>query len=887
MKDPRPMTTWSRRQTLGALALAGASAIPLSWAASQTLLQPETPAPGDYMSKALRKRVEQLKHDVAAAPTTLATARARSEVLYAWMNAMSLTGQYLHPDIPQLITSMNAPGFPQTGERARNRMLAALDQYVRTLSALEKNPKLTGTVSAKTEGPWYVDSYVQFEQTYTVGEAPLRVGGGIVIPNHFYFAFADLQATDPHADNYLTCRTSNPAVRIVRDTFPIAGMFSTGLGVGEMPRVFFRIAEGELAPGETVTVTYGDRSGGSNGLQLFQVSNSGVRFPFWVMTEKDGLLLTPREVTTPLLGGPVASVRGFNPSIVRAGEPFELSVRAEDRFRNLATGGAPAWTVLLDGKPFREIPASANTITVLRDVKIADLGVHRFQIVSADGRYRGESAPVLVEADPTDRIFWGETHGHCGFSEGMGLVDAYFEFARDESRLDFVSLTEHDLWMDASEWAQMRAAARKFDAPGEFITYLGYEWTVLSAYGGHHNVIFRNLDGVQPVPSQLYPALPDLYRGLRKHYAPKDVLVIPHAHMTADATQNDRQLEPVVEIVSEHGVFEWLGKRYLANGWQLGFVGGGDDHLGHPGYKMRPLGRFYFDGTGGLAAVNAPTKDRNVLFDAIKDRRTYATTSDRIILKAALNGTRMGAVAPSAPRRVVEGVVHGTGSVQSITLVKNGKDLQSRNFETAEGGDGDMVEVDFWSTSEPAKLLEGSRSERVWTGTIKVAGAKVEGAFSPQVEALNYLSEWVRPQPGAADTIAFRLTTRGYAKAVRLRLSGDVAKAHVEVSLALAGGANGVHAADVPAPGKAAELTVPLPRPATGEPPSSAADDLITVRRIRPATERDRTFRFEDAEGPKDGDNYYVRVVQADGACAWSSPWWIGAVRAPRQAIKK
>ncbi|MCW5759680.1 MAG: DUF3604 domain-containing protein [Phenylobacterium sp.] len=881
------MTIWSRRQTLGALALAGASTIPLGWAASQTLLQPETPAPGDYMSRSLRKRVEQLKRDVALAPTTVATTRARTEVLYAWMNAMSLTGQYLHPDIPQLITTMNAPGFPETGERARDRMLAALDQYIRTLTALEKNPKLTGTVSAKTEGPWYVDSYVQFEQTYTVGEAPLTAGGGIVIPNHFYFTFADLQATDPHADNYISCRTSNPAVRIVRDTVPIAGMFSTGLGVGEMPRVFFRIAEGELAPGDTVTVTYGDRSGGSKGLLLFQVSNSGVRFPFWVMTGKDGLLLTPREVTTPLLGGPAASVRGFNPSIVKPNEPFELSVRTEDRFRNLATGGAPAWKVLLDGKPFREIPASANAITVLRDVKVADLGVHRFQIVSADGRFRGESAPVRVEADPTDRIYWGETHGHCGFSEGMGLADAYFEFARDESRLDFVSLTEHDLWMDASEWEQMRTAARKFDAPGRFITYMGYEWTVLSAYGGHHNVIFRNLDGVQPVPSQLFPALPDLYRGLRKHYAPKDVLVIPHAHMTADATQNDAALEPVVEIVSEHGIFEWLGKRYLANGWQLGFVGGGDDHLGHPGYKMRPLGRFYFDGTGGLAAVSAPAKDRNVLFDAIKDRRTYATTSDRIILKAALNGARMGAVTPSAARRVVEGLVHGTGPIQSITLVKNGKDLASRNFEAPDGaGDGNMVEVGFWSTSEPAKPLQGSRTERVWTGTIKVTGAKLEGAFSPQVEALNYLSEWVRPQPGAADTITFRLTTRGYAKAVRLKLSGDLSKARIQVSLALADGTDAVHAADVPPPGQARDLTIPLPVAARGAAPSSASDDMISVRQVRPATERDRTFRFEDAEGPKDGDNYYVRVVQADGAGAWSSPWWVGA--APkRPAIRK
>lgn len=874
------MISLNRRRTLQVLLATGAAAAPLGWAAAQTLMKPEAPAPGDYMSRALRRRVETLKTDVAAKPSDLTDVRPRSAVLYDWMNALSMTGLFLHPDLPSVITGVNAPGFANTGERARARSLAALDQFVRTLTALEKNPKLVGTVSAKTDGPWYVDSYVQFEQTYTVGEAPIRVGGGVVLPNHFYFSFAELQATDPHGDNYVSCRTSKPGVKLVRETYPIAGMFSTSLGIGEMPRVFFEVTEGELAPGDTVTVTYGDRSRGGKGLQLFQVSNTAVRFPFWILTETDGLLLTPVEANQPLLGGPAGGVHGFAPSVVGVNEPFEVSIRTEDRFRNLATGGAPAWTVKLDGKDFRKVPASAEAITVLKDVRIATPGVHRFDIVSEDGRFIGEANPVLVEPDPKERIYWGETHGHCGFSEGMGTVDGYFEFARDESRLDFVSLTEHDLWMDAREWEQIREGARKYDQPGKFITYMGYEWTVLAAYGGHHNVIFRNLDKVEPVPSQLYPALPDLYRGLRKHYPPKDVLVIPHAHMTADATQNDGALEPVVEIVSEHGAFEWLGRRYLANGFHLGFVGAGDDHLGHPGYKMRPIGRFYFDGTGGVAAVMAPKKERDTLFDAIKQRRTYATTSDRIILKASLNSAQMGAALPSAAQRKIEGVVHGTAPIQAITLVKNGKDHTTRAFDAPDSsGAGNLVEVEFWSTSEPAALLQPSRAGRPWVGTIKVTGAKIEAAYSPQVEALNYLSEWVRPQPGAEDTITFRVATRGFAKSVRLKLTGDLSAAKVEVTLTQANATILKETLAVPAPGAAPRRLAVKPAFNAGgtTTASSASDDSITVRQIRPAVERDRTFVFEDAEAPKDGDTYYVRVMQADGAGAWSSPWRVGS----------
>lgn len=876
------MITWSRRNTLRALFAAGASTVPITWAAAETLREQGRPAPGDFMSRSLRKRVEALKAGVAAKPSDDANFKERALTLYDWMNALALRGLYLHPDIPQLITTVNAPGFLKTGERARRGNLAALDQHVRTLGALEANPDLCGKVTAKVEEPMVADTHVEFRQTYTVGDAPIRAGGGMVLPNHFYFSFAELQTTDPKADNYVSLTVSNPSVRFVADTYPIAGMFSMSLGIGETPRVFFRITEGELRKGDTMTVTYGDRSKGSKGLRLIQVSNSAVHFPLWLLTEEKGILLTPREAVIAVSGGPAAAVHGFVPSVVGVGESFTLSVRTEDKFRNLATGGAPGWTVTLNGRPFRTIPASANPITVLSDVRIDKPGVYRFAFVSADGKLTGSSDPVLVEVDPKERIFWGETHGHCGFSEGMGKVDDYFKFARDESRLDFVSLTEHDLWLDASEWEEMRRAAKKFNAPGKFVTYLGYEWTVTAAYGGHHNVIFRNLDGVEPVASQLHPALPDLYRGLRQRYATKDVMVIPHAHMTADATQNDKELEPLVEIASEHGIFEWLGRRYLANGFQLGFVGASDDHLGHPGYKMRPVGQFYFDGPGGLAGVYAPSKDRNVIFDAMKSRRTYATTQDRIILRTRLNGRHMGEVVPTAATRIIEGVVHGTGPIQSITLVKNGKDHQTQNFE-ASGGEGteNIVEVRFESTSEPLELLQPSRGERVWAGKLTVVGASILGVSSPQVEALNHLSEWVRPNPADPNSVDFRLTTRGYSKAVRLRLAGDPTAAKIEVTLTGRSAPQGVKTLQTPAPG-AAPFTLVAPDKIETQDRLAASgvfNDTISVRQIRPAVQLDREFRFVETGPPQVGDNYYVRVVQADGACAWSSPGWVGAVR--------
>ena len=39
---------------------------------------------------------------------------------------------------------------------------------------------------------------------------------------------------------------------------------------------------------------------------------------------------------------------------------------------------------------------------------------------SADGKLEATSNAVWVREDADRRIYWGETHSHCGFGEGMG-----------------------------------------------------------------------------------------------------------------------------------------------------------------------------------------------------------------------------------------------------------------------------------------------------------------------------------------------------------------------------------------------------------------------------------------------------------------------------------
>jgi hypothetical protein len=64
----------------------------------------------------------------------------------------------------------------------------------------------------------------------------------------------------------------------------------------------------------------------------------------------------------------------------------------------------------------------------------------------------------------------------------------------------------------------------------------------------------------------------------------------------------------------------------------------------------------------------------------------------------------------------------------------------------------------------------------------------------------------------------------------------------------------------------------------THEAPIDSYVDSVRLRRIVTDGERVIEFSVTDS-GDRQGDYYFVRVVQANDAIAWSSPVWIGGHR--------
>ena len=352
-------------------------------------------------------------------------------------------------------------------------------------------------------------------------------------------------------------------------------------------------------------------------------------------------------------------------------------------------------------------------------------------------------------------------------------------WAKEDAALDYVTHSEHDIWMDDAEWQILIDNVKKY-SDSNFIAFLGYEWTRSKFLGGHHNVIFRTAEGRERVPAQLFGTLSQLYRGLHEHHDPNDVVVIPHAHQPGNYRLSDPDLEHLVEIMSQHGTFEWYGQKYLEHGHEVGFTAASDNHLSQPGYTAPKAGGL--SQRGGLGALIATEKTRDSLFDAMKNINAYATTGDRIIVDFNVNGVQMGKRTPFTPERTIKGRVVAAWPIAEIFVIKNGDTLWHRDYVTAKGeqkSSEGTFKLSFGSASHPHHEHDNPRGWKQWAGTLKVDGATLVSATA--VDFTNTQSQNLSVD--SDDEVSFSTLTRGDESSIDLKLSDISSDATLTIAL--------------------------------------------------------------------------------------------------------
>lgn len=745
------------------------------------------------------------------------------------------------------------------------------------------DPTLLGTFSVSPQGSFEVASYQTFELTVELGVFGMDDKGSVRFVFHGAKDYSEPQAKDPTAPGYVTARTSSgKALAVVWHPFLSERPWFNTLEV--------QLIEGGLAPGDKIFVTLGDTSGGSPGFRMQTYCQDEFKFRAMINAFSTQQF-TPLPEMPQITVGPTVphGLVAVLPTSRQVGEPFRLSVKAEDIWGN------PTDQTGLDLKldaslPVTGLPANvrleAGTFaTVLEDLAPQEAGDLTITATCEATGMTCTSNPMRVVNQRDHGQFWGDMHGQSGETIGTNTAWRYFEFARDKAFLDVCSHQGNDIQISDAFWAELNDVTAEFDAPGRFLAIPGYEWSGNSSVGGDRNVWFRSEGEVirrahrALVEDTTHPET-DCYtaQALFDELVASGVDVAVGAHCGgryADINvAHDGRVENSVEIHSAWGTFEWILQDAFDNGYRVGIVGHSDGHKGRPGASYP--GQSFFTSKGGYTCYLMPELTRDALFEAMRRRHHYGTTGTRLYMDVQAEFDAAARVYHRDP------AVFGAVDFEEKQLADMGDIVQpapgtgQATLRVDVTGSAPIERVDILDAGEVIETLRpnapdaASRRLRViwrgakyrgrgrnmpWHGTVSVTGNDVAS-----VTPVNFWGPEIQPSLLSPNSVQFEGLTAGNLQGLDLMLNQagtgtltfSTAQTQFDLDLANLTGTK-EHVQHV--------------------------DGLDADVRISPLHENRNSHSVkEEVVLPLDAKRerrIYVRVTQTDGHQAWSSPIYL------------
>lgn len=330
---------------------------------------------------------------------------------------------------------------------------------------------------------------------------------------------------------------------------------------------------------------------------------------------------------------------------------------------------------------------------------------------------------LLASASAQATAYFGDLHAHSALSDdATNPPDAFFRVARDVAALDFVVLSDHDAFMTENEAEILKTTAASFDVPGSFVALPGIEWT----HRWHMNAYFVHDD--EPYCLRDCPEAEEFYAfyedtvlggdGAGHVNHPADVFKV-------DWAQIDDRITNAVEVWNTGGAGDnepgfgnalWA----LRAGFRLGLVGVSDDH--HSERDPPLLGT-------GLTGCDVEALTRENLIEALRARRCWATSGERIELALDVDGTPMGGEIDAVLDTSVQVTVSvlATEDPYEIELLRNGEVVDRARCRSINCRLVSSVTVVEPNTFFYARV-EQPGGARAWTSPVWVRGTCAGGA---------------------------------------------------------------------------------------------------------------------------------------------------------------
>ncbi len=722
-----------------------------------------------------------------------------------------------------------------------------------------------GSVEVEPKTDVTAGSMCTLESSYTVGRLPIGDGGSILVLMRSLCDTERPQLHDPQASAYTTVTTTGKA-RLEPRYHEACTVYAWRKALQ------IDVRDGLLEEGDVVQATFGDRSGGSPGIRMQTFPES--EYILKVMVDRFGLGRYEHVQNLPfvkVVGGPAEQIQVVAPSDAAEGEAAEVTVRAVDDWGNQSKGyrGRVRFS---SSDPAASLPGEYTFKAEDNGVKrfeftLNTVGLHSVSVEDGDVR-EAVSNPVVVRRDqPELRLYWGDIHGQTRETCGTGTLDEYFSFARDFAAMDFGGWQGNDYAVTNAFWREVCEASKRFNEPGRYVAFLGYEWSGSTATGGDHNIYYLGDDEeIHRSGHQQIPDKPDTYTDRNPinqlwetYRGRRDVMAIPHwGGREANLDYFDAERIPLMEVHSNHGTFDFFLEDALKRKLKVGFVAGSDDHTCRLGLSG-PSSNF---GTrGGYVGAYASELTREALWEALWSRRCYATTGERMILGVDVDGHVMGEEYSTDAPPTVKVKVHGTCPLHEVEVKRGVETVYRHPFTEPKQGEDRLIKVEWSGVNTKARRI---RMRVDWKGGLSLDRGRIvsftEFAFDKSVlnddphgrdlhEGVESISE---------RSLDWTSTTTGDPDGVVMRLDAP-------------------DDATVTFTSKPVTFSFKL-KDVTGEPlvvPAGGANRVVKVSAISGELPSSLEFSFTDLE-PMNGVNpYWVRVVQSDGGMGWSSPVYV------------
>lgn len=730
-------------------------------------------------------------------------------------------------------------------------------------------------------GPLIAGGYTTIRFEFEIGEQPVKAGGRLIIAWRWPYDWGDLQSDDPAADGHVVVESPLPGT-------PIAAYHWFG-GPEPWHHYLEVVAGEELAPGTLISVTCGDRSGGSRG---WRAPTSRLRAAdFLMLIEHEpgqGWIRLPDPPPFTIDSGPAERLVLTAASDAVLGEPFGVTVRGEDRWGNVTPlPSAPQLTAHMVDQPDASPGVTIEPRTVhfgAEPVASPGEAVCHYEVIAADAGdlyfsaecegvpTAGESNPVRIATTSAGErtIHWGDLHaGQTINGCGAGTLEEFYSFARDCSDISFLSEQANDHYVTDEVWNSIRETTRDFYEPGRFVPFLGCEWSALTPDGGDRNVFYRfdeprlrrsdrffSQDVPDPEPDK--KTAPEFLEAIRD----EDVLINMHVGGRMTNLQwHEPKVEKLLELHSTHGTIEWFALDALQRGYRPAFTAGSDGVTGRPA-ASHPGERLIRNLPGGLTAVMAEELTYESLWDALHQRRTWATTGVRIRLGVEVNGLPMGADCRTDGPVNIEVKVVGTAAIERVDLFRGTEIIASR--EPALAADSDRTKEAGSSAAgvHRVRLLWGgtaakgtARAQRMlWTGRLEIPGGEIE-----IVERVGFFAPCDTTEVTSPGVLEWSTATAGNTTGLILNVRAD-GETECEVATSHTAGTASLN--EILADGWQCD--------------AGGVGGLVSLGKA-PAADALRTFRtsFTDEAAVGGVTPYWVRVIQVDQHRAWSSPVYV------------